>query len=57
MRQFLQENKGINPSHFYGNGYKIPPATVAKVVKTKIVLTFNKEHKYLLRNHKMAVVG
>lgn len=45
MRQPLQKNKGINPSHIYGNGYEIPPATVAKVVKTKIVLMFNKEHK------------
>lgn len=45
MEQPFHENTGINPSHIYGNGYEIPLATAAKVVKIKIILTFNKEHK------------
>jgi len=39
MRQPFQENTEMNPSH------KIPPATAAKVAKTKVILTFNKEHQ------------
>lgn len=39
MRQLFQEDTGINPSRIYGNRYEIPPATAAKMVRTKIVLT------------------